>query len=173
VAEKRRWAQKCYSEGSSSGEQHIRQLVEEARGDYGFDFANAWTAGYQFPEAYVVCDVKFLQSQMLNFTFMVRRRLRQLSPDRLSNARVEQLRQDNPERALLFELVGGMKVHRPVAFSPNWSLLRIPLRSSYESVAPAVNKVLGAVIKQKLAILLPLCVPELHLCKAHWTTKKG
>ena len=37
---------------------------------------------------------------------------------------------------------------------------------------------LGAVIEQRLAFLLPLemaqaYVPNLHLCKAHWTTKKG
>ena len=41
-----------------------------------------------------------------------------------------------------------------------------------------MNKMLGAVVEQKLAFLIPLeiaqrHVPELHLCKAHWCTKKG
>jgi hypothetical protein len=88
------------------------------------------------------------------------------------------LRLDNPERVLLFELVGGMKVHRPAGFVSNGLLPRMDSRSTYESVAPAVNKMLGAVVEQKLAFLLPLktaqhYVPELHLCKAHWCTKKG
>ena len=115
---------------------------------------------------------------MLDFTSMVRRRLLQLSGDRLSTERVEKLRADNPERTLMMELVGGMKVHRPEGFTPNGSHPRTPLRSTYESVATAVNKMLGAVVEQKLAFLIPLetaqrYVPELHLCKAHWCTKKG
>lgn len=44
----------------------------------------------------------------------------------------------------MFELVWGMKVHRPGGFIPNGRLPRTPLRSTYESVAPAVNKMLGA-----------------------------
>ena len=57
-------------------------------------------------------------------------------------------------------------------------MLRSPLRASYETVAIAVNKMLGAVWDQKLAFFLPLemaqeYVPNLHLCKAHWTPKKG
>jgi hypothetical protein len=37
---------------------------------------------------------------------------------------------------------------------------------------------LGAIVDQRLAFLLPLeaaqqYVPNLHLCKAHWTVKKG
>lgn len=182
AADIRRWAETCFSERDPSTENEIEALIHEAseaaRDDYGVDSANEWAAGYLFPEEFVTSDVKFLQSQMLDFTSMVRRRLRQLAPDRLSNQRVEGLRPDNPERLLLFELVGGMKVHRPDGFVPNGSLPRTDLRSTYESVAPAVNKMLGAVVEQKLAFLLPLkmaqqYVPELHLCKAHWTTKKG
>ena len=108
----------------------------------------------------------------------MRRRLKILSADRLSNERVEKLRPDNPERRLMFDLVVGMKVFRPTGFVANGSLPRTPLRSTYETVAPAVNKMLGAVVEQRLAFLLPLelaqqHVRDLHLCKAHWTTKKG
>lgn len=51
-------------------------------------------------------------------------------------------------------------------------------RPIYETVASAVNKMLGAIVAQELAFLLPLemaqqHVPNLHLCKAHWTVKKG
>ena len=178
----RRWVETCFSAENPASEEQITHLIQEAseaaRDDYGVDSAKAWAGGYEFPEEYVRSDVKFLQSQMLDFTSMVRRRLRQLSPDRLSVERVEGLRADNPERGLMMELVGGMKVHRPEGFIPNGAHPRTPLRSTYESVATAVNKMLGAVVEQKLAFLIPLemaqrHVPELHLCKAHWCTKKG
>ena len=178
----RRWVETCFSAENPASEEQITSLIQEAseaaRDDYGVDSAKAWAGGYEFPEEYVKSDVKFLQSQMLDFTSMVRRRLRQLSNDRLSVDRVEGLRADNPERGLMMELVGGMKVHRPEGFTPNGASPRTPLRSTYESVATAVNKMLGAVVEQKLAFLIPLemaqrYVPELHLCKAHWCTKKG
>lgn len=46
------------------------------------------------------------------------------------------------------------------------------------AVSPVVNKMLGDIVEQRLAFLLPykdavLHVPNLHLCKAHWTRKKG
>jgi hypothetical protein len=148
----------------------MEEASEAARDDYGVESAKTWAAGYQFPKEYVASDVNFLKSQMLDFTSMVRRRLTQLSGDRLSTERVEKLRPDNPERVLMMELVGGMKVHRPEGFAPNGSHPRTPLRSTYESVSTAVNKMLGAVVEQKLAFLIPLetaqrYVPELHLCK--------
>jgi hypothetical protein len=178
----RRWVETCFSTRDPATEDEIQDLIHEAseaaRDDYGADSANEWANGFQFPQEYVDSDVKLLQSQMLDFTSMVRRRLKQLAPDRLSEERVDRLRPDNPERVLLLELVGGMKVHCPEGFTPNGSLPRTDLRSTYETVAPAVNKMLGAVVDQKLAFLLPLktaqkYVPNLHLCKAHWTTKKG
>jgi hypothetical protein len=178
----RRWAETCFSDRAPATKSEIESLIyeasEAARDDYGVGSANEWAGGYRIPDEFVRSDEKFLQSQMLDFTSMVRRRLRQLAPDRLSKERVEGLRSDNPERTLLFELVGGMKVHRPAGFVPNGSLPRTDLRSTYVSVAPAVNKMLGAVVEQKLAFVLPLktaqrYVPELHLCKAHWCTKKG
>ena len=109
---------------------------------------------------------------------MVRRRFKQLFGDRLSADRVARLRSDNPERVLMLDLVNGMRVHLPVGFVPDGKQPRTPLRSTYELVASAVNKMLAALIEQRLAFLLPLSlaqehVPKLHICKAHWTTKKG
>jgi hypothetical protein len=51
-------------------------------------------------------------------------------------------------------------------------------RPIYETVVSAVNKMLGALVHQRLAFLLPLemaqeHVTNLHLCKAHWAVKKG
>jgi hypothetical protein len=100
-----------------------------------------------------------------------------LSPNRLSASRVEGLQADNPERALMFDLAKGMKLHLPVGFKPNGMRERPTLRKTYVEVASAVNKILGAVVEQRLAFLLPLdiahrYVPGLLLCKAHWTVKK-
>jgi hypothetical protein len=78
----------------------MKEASEAARDDYGVEPAKTWAAGYQFEEEYVASDVNFLKSQMLDFTSMVRRRLIQLSGDRLSTERVEKLRPDNPERVL-------------------------------------------------------------------------
>jgi hypothetical protein len=109
---------------------------------------------------------------------MVRRRQRQLAHDRLSLERVSRLRPDNPEMDLMRDMAGGIRVHLPEEFTPNGSLPRTPLRDNYVAVSTAVNKMLAALIEQKLAFLLPLemaqsHVKRLHLCKAHWTTKKG
>ena len=177
-----KWAAACFPQGSQSSEEDLQELVQEAadaaRDDYDAKSAVVWAEGYEFPARYLQSDVACLKAAQLDFETMVRRRLKILSPDRLSKERVEKLRPDNPERRLMFDLVVGMKVFRPTGFVANGSLPRTPLRSTYEIVAPAVNKMLGAVVEQRLAFLLPLelaqqHVRDLHLCKAHWTTKKG
>lgn len=42
----------------------------------------------------------------------------------------------------------------PEAFSPNGKEQQTPLRATYVSVAPAVNKMLGDVVEQRLAFIL-------------------
>ena len=71
-----------------------------------------------------------------------------------------------------------MRVHLPEGFCPNGNQPQTPLRATYVSVAPAVNKMLGDIVEQKLAFVLPFdsakrYVPRMHLGKAHWTKKKG
>jgi hypothetical protein len=71
-----------------------------------------------------------------------------------------------------------MKVHLPEGFHPNGHQPRTDLRDIYVDVAPAMNKMYGAVIADRLAFLLPLelallHIPNLHLSKAHWCPKKG
>jgi hypothetical protein len=123
-------------------------------------------------------DARLLRAHQLDFKAMVRRRLTNLSPNRLNAERVEQLRDDNPDKPLMRDLAGGMRVHRLEGFLPNGNLPRTPLRATYVAVAPAVNRMLGDLVQQQLAFILPLAtaqrhVPDLHLCKAHWTRKKG
>jgi hypothetical protein len=65
--------------------------------------------------------------------------------------------------AELHELAGGMKVHLPEGFETNGLMPRTDLRPIYETVASAVNKMLGALVDQRLALLLPLEVAQQHV----------
>jgi hypothetical protein len=173
-----RWAEACFPVESKTTEAEVRKVLEEAaeaaREDHDAASAIAWAEGYEFPPEYLASDIRCLRAAQLDFPGMVRRRLKQLAPNRLSAERVARLRPDNPERLLMYDLVGGMKVHLPDGFKPNRDMTRTPRRRSYETVAT----MLGATWDQKLAFFLPLelaleNVPNLYLCKAHWTTKKG
>ena len=108
---------------------------------------------------------------------MVRQRLESLSPTRLNIDRVGSLRADNPERIRMIDLAGGMRVQFPQGFTPNGTSVQTALRATYLSVSSAVNIMLGDIIEQQLTFVVPFdvvkqLVPNLHLCKAHWTQKK-
>ena len=156
----------------------VREAIAASDEQYGIDAAVAWACGYTFPKAMLSSDMRCFEAAQLDFVTMVRRRLKILSADRLSSARVDRLRSDNPERGLLFDLAVGMRVPLPADFEPNGTLPSAALRSSYLKVDTAVNKMLGGMVEQKLAFLLPKevavrYIPNLHLGAAHWTPKKG
>ena len=109
---------------------------------------------------------------------MVRTRLQQLAPYSLNAARIGQLRGDNPDKRLLYALADGMRVSLPTEFTLNGKEPTAKLRGTYMKVYQAVNCMLGDVVIQRLAFLLPKTVaidiiPNFHLCAAHWTPKKG
>ena len=177
-----RWADTCFTHRGAVGAREVQGLITEAaeaaRDDFTAASAVAWAAGYSFPEEDLASDMRCLQAAQLNFSSMVRRRLKTLAPTRLSAERVEGLLPDNPERELMMDLAVGMKVHFPEGFLPNGGQEPSPLRATYVEVHSAVNRMLGEVRKQRLAFILPLAVakqfvPRLHFCKAHWTRKKG
>ena len=176
------WARNCFAGGLTARPEELSALIQEAsdaaRNDFDEASARAWAQDYRFPPEMLTSDAGLLRAHQLDFKAMVRRRLTSLAPDRLNPSRVDKLRDDNPDKARMIELAAGMKVHRPEGFTPNGNLPRTPLRATYVAVAPAVNKMLGELVEQKLAFILPLVtaqqhVPDLHLCKAHWTRKKG
>ena len=176
------WVAACFPGGTAASEVQIQELIQEAadsaRSDYGVDSALEWADGYEFPPGVIESDTASLAAVGFNFEVMVAKRLESLSTDRLSESRVAGLRADNPERTLLLDLVVGMRVHVPEGFEPNGHQPRTELRDIYVEVAPAVHKMYGAVIADRLAFLLPLNlalqhVPNLHLSKAHWCPKKG
>lgn len=178
-----KWVAACFPGGTTASDAQLEDLVRTAaataRSDYGVVSALEWADGYVFPPEAIKGDTARLAAAGFDFEAMVRERLESLTSDRMSVERVGGLRRDNPERELLLDLVVGMKVHLPKGFTPNGHQQpRTPLRDSYVSVAPAVNKMFGAVVADRLAFLLPLDValqhvPNLHLCAAHWCPKKG
>ena len=166
--------QRCVSPTRKSDlRELLQEAAEAAKDEHGTASAIAWAGGYTFPPEYMASDIRCLRAAQLDFQVMVRRRLTQLSPGRLNAERVSRLRPDNPER----DLAEGMRVHLPEGLTSNGPLERSARRPTYETVSTAVNKLLGGIREQKLAFLLPLemalqHVPNLHLCIAHWTTKK-
>ena len=177
------WARMCFAHGkdpatSEELETLIVQASDAAMNDFDEASARQWAAGYEFPRQCLDSDTACLRAAQLDFVSMIRRRLKTLSPGRLNAQRVSCLREDNPERMLMTDLADGMRVHQPKNFTPNGRSPQSPLRATYVSVASAVNKMLGDIVQQKLAFLIPYntakeYVPNLHLCKAHWTRKKG
>lgn len=173
---------RAYFAAGSECESEIETIAREALvasdEDYGVAAAIAWAGGYEFPREMIESDIRCLRAAMLDFEKMVSRRLKTLGPDRLNKQRAAALSDDNPEKALMIELADGMFVPIPDGFAPNGKSATADLRSSYIKVHPAVNKMLGDVVLQGLAFLLPKAmaishVPNLHLCTAHWTPKKG
>ncbi len=177
------WAKSCFSGGKGTSTAEFSDLMEEAtaaaRNEFDAESAVGWAAGYQFPSRYLETDAACLEAANMDFVSMVGQRLVTLAADRLSVDRVHStLHPHNPERERMCDLAGGMHVHRPSGFIPNGQSPRTALRATYLSVSSAVNKMLGDVVEQRLAFLIPLDVarkhvPNLHLCKAHWTRKKG
>ena len=176
------WVKKVFSEGDIATATQLAALIKEAsdanRNEFDEESARNWAEGYTFPQRYLDSDKECLRAAQLNFISMVRRRLKLLSPNRLNDKRIDAIRPDNPERTLLRELARGMEVARPEGFRPNGNDAPTPLRATYVSVAPAVNKMLVDLVDQKLAFLIDYdtarkYIPDLHLCKAHWTRKKG
>ena len=162
----------------SALEEIIEGAIKVTDQNYGVEAAVAWAEGYQFPRDMVDSDLRCLQAAQLDFIAMVRRRLKILSKDRLNKTRVDQLRADNPERSLLYDLAEGMRVHLPPGFKANGKEPPAALRATYVKVHTAVNRMLGDVVQQRLAFLLPKevavrVIPNLHLSSAHWAVKKG
>jgi hypothetical protein len=163
---------------SSSLVSLLTKAAESVRSIYNEQSAREWAKGFQIPEELIASDVRCLRAAQLDFVVMIKRRHLAISSDRLNQQRISQLNPHNPEILLLRDLANGMRVHLPSGFVPNGTITPSPLRKTYLAVAPAVNRMLCDLVYQRLAFLIPYDlarrhVPNLHLAKAHWTTKKG
>ena len=153
----------------------IEEANESAAHELGEADAIAWADGFKIPNSVVLSHVACLRAAQLDFTKMIERRLKTVQHKRLNLDRVEELRTDNPEKILMRDLAGGMRVFLPDGFVPNGLTDKSLLRDTYLKVAPAVDKMLYGIIEDGLAFVLPLeialqHIPRLHFCKAHWTS---
>ena len=81
-------------------EELAKEAIASADGNYGIKEA-------------VDRDMRLFRAAQLDFSAMVRMRLKKIGATRMSAYRVEQLRADNPERARLFDIASGMRVPLP------------------------------------------------------------
>lgn len=176
------WANMCFPEAHHPHKTELLSLIEEANESAAHELgeadAIAWADGFKIPNSVVLSHVACLRAAQLDFTKMIERRLKTVQHKRLNLDRVEELRTDNPEKILMRDLAGGMRVFLPDGFVPNGLTDKSLLRDTYLKVAPAVDKMLYGIIEDGLAFVLPLeialqHIPRLHFCKAHWTSKKG
>ena len=156
----------------------VIEAIASTDGNFGVQEAVKWANGYEFPQELVDSDLRLFRASQLDFNKMVKTRLKRLGLNRLSQARVSRLREDNPERERLFDIADGMRVPLPAGFTPNGKGLLTPLRPAYVDVHQAVDKMLAELHTQGLAFCLPKkeaidLIDGLHLGKASWTPKKG
>ena len=159
-------------------EELAKEAVASADGNYGIQEAVIWAEGFEFPQDLVDSDMRLFRAAQLDFSAMVRMRLKKIGATRMSAHLVEQLRADNPERARLFDIASGMRVPLPAGFIPNGKGELTPLRPAYVEVHQAVDRMLADLHAQGLAFCLPKTeaiefIEGLHLGKASWTPKKG
>ena len=100
-------------------EELAKEAIASADGNYGTKEAVNWAEGFEFPQDLVDSDMRLFRAAQLDFSAMVRMRLKKIGATRMSAYRVEQLRADNPERARLFDIASGMRVPHPAGFIPN------------------------------------------------------
>jgi hypothetical protein len=156
-----------FSVGSQTTEADLRELLKEAadsaKDDYGPESAVAWAEGYTSPPEYVTNDVACLEASQRDFEAMVQQRLDGMAPGRLNGERVARLKPNDPELTLLIDLVGGMELRLPEGLKTNGMMPRTDRRPIYETVAFAVNKMLRAIVDQRLAFLQPLDMAQRHV----------
>jgi hypothetical protein len=105
------WAKNCFAGELKARPGDLSTLIQEvldaARNDFNEESAIAWADDYTFPPEMLISDAGLRRARFLDFKAMVRRRLATLAPGRLNVSRVDKLREDNPDKALMRELAGG------------------------------------------------------------------
>ena len=85
----------------------VSEVTTAARDELGVTDAVKMAAGYEFPSELIQSNASCLRSAQLDFTTMVQRRLKTLSPNRLNVDRARLLRDDNPAKTLILDLAWG------------------------------------------------------------------
>jgi hypothetical protein len=171
---------------------HIREFLEEAHrvaaDSYGIAAAQAYGAGFSFPDESILRDHVELRNCGWSLELFAAMRHQRLADSRLSLQRIDivfgplgelvpSLRAEDLAR--LRDLAGGIQVLLPDGFTP--VAAAPPLRARYCAVAGAVHRLLYKQILAGTLAVLPLedvmrslAVHDLHLNNSqHWIPKKG
>ena len=160
----------------------VLNIVEEADrstlDDYNADHAVIWGNGYVIPWSAVAEGEAALAAAGGSLERLAMNRQAAMLPNRLNADRIDAwCHTSNPERALLGELVDGIRVLTSKDFSPNGASDRRPLRNLYQRVHSAVDKMIMTTVGEGWAILLSMATASLlvgiHFVAAHWAAKKG
>ena len=160
----------------------ITAIVEDAvlstDGDYSAEDAAIWGEDFSIPEEAVLEGERLLSVAGGNLEEVVRTVHADTAKDRLNRDRIERwTSDDNPDRGLLFELVGGIKVETPPDFTPNGTSALPPLRELYKKVHGAVDKMIYDSHKKGWCFFLTmasaLLITGIHFVSAHWAVNKG
>lgn len=168
--------------GTSVPVQAVQDLIDQAfhsiDDDFGVEEAVTYGGDFEFPPEAVANGTRLFNEANGSLETVAFTQQQSLLPGRLNHERVEQfLSSDNPEKAKLHDLVGGIRVPTPTGFVPNGNLPRPPLRNLYQQVHHAVHMMLWGLIEGGLALLVPmplaLSIVGIHFIVAHWSAKKG
>jgi hypothetical protein len=170
----------CFQTDSEDSIENVREFIVEAirhtDTNFGVSEAVLWADGFEWPSDLVARDAALLASAGHDFSTMVRIRLTELGPSRLSALRVQGLRADNPEISLLSKIAQGMTVPLPADFIPNGRGTTGKLTKAYLSAAPAVDKMLYDLHQLRLGFVLETStarnIPNCHYANASWTIKR-
>ena len=169
-------------------EDEVRRILTEAykvtSQSYGTAAAVQWASEQGWtgiPQEVIDSDFKLLQAADRDPIQMIRRRLKQLRPNRLNNERVRAcISTDNPRFDDLLELAEGMAASQewlPPDFVANNSGEHPPLRSKYKVAYSAVNKACYDIHQQGLAFVFTPAVaaefPRLQINPSNHALKKN
>ena len=145
---------------------------------YTSDVAAEWGGEFSIPPEAVAEGERLLAEAGGDLEALVKKIHVDTSPDRMSHVRVDLwTSDDNPERGLLHELVGGIRVETPPDFIPNGAFPQPPLRALYLKVHSAVDRMVYDTHKKGWCFFLTmasaLLLTGIHFVAAHWAVNKG
>ena len=137
--------------------EEVRTVVEDAYkvADviFGEEEAIRWGEGFEWPAEVFTRDDALAEACGFDLEAMARKRMEEMLPDRLNEARVRAMvPPDDEDFDRLMDLVGGMRVMTGDDYAPNCS--PPPMREIYLKLKNAVNKMLLSLWDDKLAFVM-------------------
>ena len=159
----------------------IVELLDEAYGsvadDYGLEEAIEWGKGFVIPQSSVDEGEGLMREHDGDFSKVVEVMKARLAGKRLSYETVRSLSAENPDLALVTDLVEGVRVFTRAEFVPNGTLPPLPPRNMYLKAKEAVHKLFHDLVDQGLALVMTSetarSIEGVHFIVAHWAPKKG